>query len=360
MALPRLGATGINLNINGVATNAWSIAAGSKPILPAGQYFVSSTAGLTFVQVLDPVTGLWRNAPQPSVNQYIMSDGVNVRLANLSGQPLGAVVTNQGSGYTSAPTVTPSAGSSTWKAIVGGEINSTITVTTAGAGYNHIPQILISPPPFGGIQATATAAISAGAISSITVTNQGAGYVTAPTITIIPDAADTITTTAVLTPTIVTGDSQKITAVVCTDPGYTVLTSVPTLSFSGGGGSNAAATVVMCFTVTGATVGTAGAGYGNAQPFYLVSGGGLPSATASLANPAIQGGLLLPRPAQINGTSTAGGALTATGLQVVDGGLFSAVPTLAPLAGGSGLATTQGQVTATVGGATDTVIVQPF
>ena len=64
------------------------------------------------------------------VARFVDSDGQNYRLANLTGCPVGALMTNVGSGYTSAPTVAASAGSSAWTAVVGGAINSTVTVTT--------------------------------------------------------------------------------------------------------------------------------------------------------------------------------------------------------------------------------------
>ena len=69
--------------------------------------------------------------------------------------------------------------------------------------------------------------------------------------------------------------------------------------------------------------------------------------------------MLISRPAKIQGTSTAGGALTATGLVIEDAGYgYEAVPNLFPLAGGSGLATTQGQITATVGAQNDVCVIQ--
>ena len=280
-----------------------SLAASETFVVPAGLYMVQP-GSYTFIQTKDPITGLWRNlSGHPGVTRQIESDGQNVRLANLSGCAVGAVITNVGSGYTSAPTVTASAGSSTWTAIVGGAINSTVTVTTAGAGYTYPPTLLFSAPPAGGVQASAVAVVSAGAISSVTVVNQGAGYTVAPTITVIPDARDTITTTAVLTVNSTLAGSGTITAVTCTSGG-TPQTSVPTLSFSGGGGASAAATVVMCFACTGFSVAVNGAGYGNAQPMLILTGGGVTSATpGAVVNPQLGTGLFVPRQANISATS---------------------------------------------------------
>ena len=334
-----------------------SLAAGQVELVPAGQWNVQLGA-YTFLQVRDPITGTWRTlGTQPHDVKSVLSDGQNVRLANLTGCAVGAFITNVGSGYTSAPTVTASAGGSVWRAIVGGAINSTITITTAGAGFTYAPQLLIDAPPAGGVQATATCTVSGGAINAVTVVNQGAGYTSAPAVTIIPDPRDTaaITTTPVLT-TALTG-SGTVTAIVCLDHG-TPQTSVITFTISGGGGASAAATAVMCFTLTGYTVGTAGAVYGNAQPILSIFAGGIvPGTAGAVVNPALGPGLFTPRQGLITSTSTAGGALT-TGGVIQDGGLFQAVPGSFTLAGNS-VPTTQAVATPTVGGVTDTSYLYP-
>ena len=74
---------------------------------------------------------------------------------------------------------------------------SSITVTSGGSGYNNIPTISITGG--GGSGATATAAVSSGAITTITVTNIGTGFTADPTLTITPHASDTSATGAVAT-----------------------------------------------------------------------------------------------------------------------------------------------------------------
>lgn len=337
-----------------------SLAAGETYLIPAGAYYVAP-GDCSFVQVKDPVTGLWFSLGSvPNEGHHVQSDGANFRLANLSGCVAGALLTNVGSGYTSAPTVTASAGSSAWTAVVGGAINSTVTITTAGAGYVHAPILVVSPPPAGGVPATAVATVTGGAISAVTVINQGAGYTIAPTITVVPDPRDTITTPAVLTVNATLAGAGTITALLCTDHG-TPLTAVPTLSFSGGGGASAAATAVMCFVATGITVGAGGAAYGNAQPFLVITGGGVVGGTpGAVVNPNIDKLIFTPRQANITGTSTAGGAVTATGIVINDPGMFQAVPSGFVIAGGSALATTVAQVTVTVGGVSDTSMIFPI
>lgn len=358
MTVNRIGVSGLGLNLAYQGFNELALTAGGVYVIPSGGYFVTP-GPYTFVQATDPITGKWRSIAQtPNTGRFVQSDGVNVRLANLTGCALGAFITNEGSGYTSAPAVAASAGSSSWTAIVGGAVSGTVTITAAGTSYAYPPVLTIAAPPAGGVQATAICTISAGAINAVTVIDQGAGYTAIPIITVTNDPRDTAGSGGVLTAAL-TG-SGTITALLCTGHG-TAVTAVPTLTFTGGGGSAAAATAVMCFTATGFTVGTAGAGYGNAQPFGIVLAGGKVSGTASATvNPTMDRNLLTPRLGNISGTTTAGGAVTATGALVNDGGLFSAVPSGLPLAGGSGLATTQAQVTVTVGGVTDVSILQPF
>lgn len=356
---PSFSGTGLSPSVT--ATNVLSLAGGETFTLPAGQYYVTP-GSYTLLQQKDPITSKWRAVPtQPNSSTLVSTDGATWRLANLTGCALGAYITNVGSGYTSAPTVTASAGGSAWTAIVGGAINSTVTITTAGVGYTNPPLLIVSPPPAGGVPATATAAVSAGAISAVTVVNQGAGYVTAPTITVVPDPRDTITTTAVLTVNATLTGSGTITAVLCTDHGQ-AQTAVPTLAFAGGGGASAAATAVMCFTATGFTVGNGGAVYGNAQPFLVIGAGGVVAGTAgAVVNPQFDRSVMTPRSAFITGTSTAGGAVTATGAVIQDGGLFQAVPSGFVIASGTGaLPTTTAIVTITVGGTTDTSYVQAY
>lgn len=337
--------------------NELLLGSGETFLIPAGQWYVNN-GPYTFYQVKDPITGLWRSTDQtPKAGALVTSDGANHRLANLTGCALGAVITNVGSGYTSAPAVAASAGASAWTAIVGGAINTSVTVTAGGAGYVHKPTLIVAPPPAGGLQATAVAVVSGGAITSVTVLDQGAGYTSVPAIYVVPDPRDTVTTEAVLTPAL-TG-SGTITGLVCTDHGQPQ-TSVVTLSFSGGGGSSAAATVVGCYVATGITVGAGGAAYGNAQPFgVLTIDGRCAAAPGAVTNPTFGANLLQPRQAVIAGTSTAGGAITATGARITDAGLFSAVPQGLVIAGGSGLATTVGQVTITIGGTDDLSFLQP-
>ena len=71
-------------------------------------------------QVLDPVSGIWRGiGDDGNAQRFVYGDGFNLRIANQTGCAVAAVVTTAGSGYTSAPTVTASAGNSSWVAVLG-------------------------------------------------------------------------------------------------------------------------------------------------------------------------------------------------------------------------------------------------
>jgi hypothetical protein len=63
-----------------------------------------------------------------------------------------------------------------------------ISITGAGGGYSQATVTISATDAFsGGVQATATAALSGGSVQSITLTNPGTGYVNIPTVTITGD-----------------------------------------------------------------------------------------------------------------------------------------------------------------------------
>lgn len=75
------------------------------------------------------------------------------------------------------------AGSSGVNISNGGTVTA-ITRTNNGTGYTSAPTVAITAPTTaGGVQATATATVSAGSLTGITITNAGSGYVEQPTVT---------------------------------------------------------------------------------------------------------------------------------------------------------------------------------
>jgi hypothetical protein len=393
MASPRIGGASIGLNLTGAlggplpnpglspitqfnptrGTNAVTLAAGESLVLPSGTFKIAPGA-YTSYQVLDPVTGIFRTVTADNSLQWITvnADGYNHRLANLTGCPVGALITNASSGMTNGIgsatglTVTPSSGASTWVPVVGGAINSTIAVTAGGQNFTYPPILVIDAPPVGGIQATAICTITNGAVNPPTVINQGAGYVTAPNITVINDSRDTTGTGAVLTVNATLVGSGSLTALYPSNQG-TPLTAVPTFTFTPTvGGVGLAATVIMNFVVTGFTIGStlSGAAYGTSQPFVIFGVGGIVSGTraANTAGPIADTNLTDPQMAIITGTSTSGGKIPvgSTSTVVMNAGFgFQAVPNAIVLPGGATVPTTLATPTLTVGGITDTSWVQP-
>ena len=391
MAFPRIGGTGLGLNLNGglgsqlplgntafpasftpgpAPTNFVSLPAGQTFILPSGTFLVIP-GGNTSIQFLDPVSGKWStiNADNSFQPFHLDSDGSNIRLANLTGCPIGANITNAGTGYTNGVgqtttglTITPSAGSSVWIPVVGGAINSTITITAGGTGYTFPPNLVIQAPPAGGIQASATCTVSGGAINAVTVVNQGAGYTSAPLVVVQNDYRDTTGKGGILTVNATLVGSGGLTAMYPSPAqgvsGYgTPLTTAPTFTFSPA--STTAATAVMNFAATSLTVSSGGTAVpagsvGIAGP-TLVAG----ASAANTAGPISTTGLSFPRAAWFF-LNISGGVVQASGNTVVDPGLFQAAPTFG-LISSSGVAPTAGvSITVNVGGIPDVSYVQPF
>lgn len=349
----RYGGVGISLPFNQLGTSQFGLLPGEVFTVPSG-YFNLSLGPALSVQVLNPTMNMWLpiGGQQLGSGQFIQldSDGNNYRIANQTGCAIGAVITNAGSGYTSAPTIAPSAGSSVWVAIVGGAVSTTVTIPTGGTNYVYPPAVIIQAPPSGGIPATGYSTISAGAVTGVTITNQGAGYLSAPAITLLNDPRDTTGSGGTAT-TALTG-AQTVTGVLCTNHG-TALTSTPTLTFTGGGGSSAAATVLMDQAIASVAY-TAGSGYTDGSKQVTTTGTGLTSITPIYTNPATQQGLLRPTPALIipGGSTT----FSATGNLIVNPGHFystTGVTAVVTGASGSGAA-----ATFTFGGYTDTFWIQ--
>ena len=211
------------------------------------------------------------------------------------------LLTNKGLQATlSAPTVSDITTGATYLAIVGGAIN------THRCRFQWRQQLhpirlpfLFSAPGANGIQATGYATLTSGVVTSITVVDQGAGYVNPPTVTLTNDPREGLNNTTIgsgaTAYATVTG-AQTVTGVLVLDHGNPV-TSIPTISFTGGGGSAAAATAIMCWALTGYTVTTSGTGYTGAVE--ITGLGGFPATVAAYLNPTTQANILRTRRASI-------------------------------------------------------------
>jgi hypothetical protein len=340
------------------SSNVMTLAGGDVFAIPAGRYY-TDVAGPICLQFLDPVNSIW-DLPRTGSDgfEFAQSDGYNVRLANLTGCLVAAVVTNAGSGYAqSTTTVVASAGGSTWQPIVGGQL-SLASITAKGGNYGVAPLVMIPPPPSPGVQASAYTTIgTGGTISGVTIDNVGAGYLATPLAVIVPSPFDPNLAAGVTQGTILLSvvGAGSISAILCTNNGAPVATTGVSLTIAGAGAS-ATATPVQMLTLTGASVFSAGAGFTGGVA-ALTTIGGVPSATPVVTNPLIEGRLFQPRPAQ---ALLAGGGTSLSSVStVVDGGLFLGTPTVLVSPAGGSLITTSASVTGIYGAANGTLRMTP-
>lgn len=347
-------------------TNRYQFPAGLVQLLNPGNFMV--TLGLyTELEVLDPLINRFLPVATAPGTSLVNSDGSNYRIANKTGCPVGASITNQGSAYTNGiyvngvntvdgttgPVCAAGAGGSTWTIVVGGDISTSPTTVSGGTGYQYAPQAVFSAPPQGGLPATGHTTISVG-VATLVIDNQGAGYTSAPIVTIINDPRDTVGSGASFTTALT--DTGKITAVYPNNHG-TPVTSVPSLTITGGGGSSGAATAIMNFAVTAYAVSTAGSTYtGNPE---IRSGMNQIAAQAAPVNPAYTTGLTVIRPARIDAALSAGG-ITATAQIIEDSGFgIQVVPEALIITNGTQpIIANAAALTLAVGGVQDTVFIQ--
>lgn len=342
--------------------NAVTLQPGQNLPLAAGDWEVYP-GNYSFIQVLDPVTQTWRiiEAARDKLHR-VKSDGFNIRVANLLGCPVGAIVTDGGDGdlVQADLTITPSVGNSTWQGIVGG-MCSVVSVHTAGRNYSIPPLVLIGAPPAPGVQATGFAVLTGTSVSSVVLTNVGAGYTSIPPISVQPNPTDPNLANGNITQAVVslalvggTAAAGSLAAVLCTNPGVSVA-SVPTLTVGGTGTGSPAATAVRLSALTAATIQSAGAGYTDGA--ILMALLGRPSATPLYTNPATDFSAFVPRPA-IADLAVTGGSLISVAT-VYDGGIFAGTPAAVVLPKGGAEPGTGSSVTLTTGTYNDTVLIQP-
>jgi hypothetical protein len=253
---------------NYLAANQFDLPAGASVLVPPGTWMIY-LGSYSWLQFQDPVSGQWLQLASGTRTAFvtISSDGGNYRVWNPKGFPVSATVTGAGSGYVQASTTVTATGASLWHAIVGGALG-TFTVgndakgNAGGKNFSKAPTILIAPPPSllaglpstataqGGVQATATAALSAGSISAVTIDVAGAGYQAPPLVQVIPDPFDVnIGLITVPTVTVALTGAGTITAVLMDYYGNAA-GGAPTLTVAGAGSSGTATANIVA---TGAT-----------------------------------------------------------------------------------------------------------
>ena len=247
----------VNFSVNGILRGQF----GSSGAVELG---LSATGGVGFrisavtnqVNYLQAVGGIATNAP---VLSALGSD------TNIS-----QVFQSKGTGA-----IDLAAGSSGVNISNGGTVTA-ITGTNIGASYTSFPSVVISAPTTaGGVQATASVA---GMISNnpVTVAAGGTGYTVGDTLTVV--GGTSISGAATLTVNSVSGG--VITAVFNLNfAGYTVLPTNP-VSVTGGTGSGATFNLTYSLrSASGFTITNAGSGYVE-QPTVTFSGGGGSGAAA--------------------------------------------------------------------------------
>ena len=360
------------------SSNKNTLAPGDTLPIPAGDWFVNM-GQYCVLQFLDPITNVWTmgpNAAWQGGHQFVVSDGFNVRVANLTSCVVAAVITTVGTGYVQATTTIAAVpGNSTWLPIVGGQLGfGTIVTANSGGGYGIAPEVFIPAPPpaqnnsngVGGRQATGWVSISGGTVNGFTFTDPGAGYNSALSVALVPSPNDpnlaTGVTAATLAFTLTKTDS--ITGVLCTNSGAALSDPNQITLTVTGAGSTATLTPVSLQTVITATVSTAGGGYGTVSAL-LTTVGGVPPAGGISSNADGLGLAWRPRPAQIGLTVTGVGTLSTQAGTIYDGGLFltNAVPGVVlstlPTTTGSLVSVTQGVIALTMGGRKEAVVFQP-
>jgi len=322
---------GVTPTLRGQPANEVALNAGSVFLLPAGTWQLQLDR-YHKLQQRDVLSGQWRNIGDDSnAQKWVQSDGVNTRIANQTGCVAAVEVNAAGSGYTSAPTVTAASGGAILQAIVGGAVSTTVTVTNGGSGYTYPPTVQFSSPGGAGVCATGYCTLSSGAVSAVTVVDQGAGYTSAPTITFINDpreGSNGVSAGSGAAATCVLTGAQTITAVLVLDHGTALSAGAapPVISFSGGGGSGATATAVMCQTILGYTVTTAGS-YAASAIEVTALGTGYPTSAAAYTNPTTNANIFRSRRASLL-AALSGNNITGTGQVILDGGLYAGNPAI--------------------------------
>lgn len=148
-----------------------------------------------------------------------------------------------------------------------------IFITNGGSGYTEAPTVTISAPnDANGVQATASATLTADKVTGISLTEAGSGYTVAPTISFSGGGGSGATAVAGVV-TFATGTVS--TLVTNGGTGYTNAANT-VVTISGGGGSNAAGTAILSGgQIIGVTITNPGSGYTNAANLTVtISGGG--------------------------------------------------------------------------------------
>ena len=287
-----LGQYGVTVSDGTPMTQSTSV---SSPVIgissDTGIFYVPNHGFSTGDTVQVTSTGTLPSPLVANAKYYIIYiDSNNVKLAAtlqnaMAGRPIaiavsqavnGVTLTDQGSGYTSAPIVTFNGGGATTPAAAlaylanyGGV--SSIAVISNGQGYTDIPTVSIVAQGSGASAGTITMGLVAATVSS-----GGSNYRLNDTLTVSSG-----TGTAATLSVIQVDDTGAVQAVSVSSAGsYSVLPTLSAASTTVTPGGGSGCTLNLNMGVAGIAVSTGGAGYA-AQPIVNVTGGSGSGATAT-------------------------------------------------------------------------------
>ncbi len=149
---------------------------------------VSSVAGLWVGDVT--ITNISSKVQTTATARAVLTNGVVTGIELLGGGfgysqiPVPDIAPPAGVAATATATLTPGKPATATAVLTSGAISG-ISITDKGTGYGAAPTVTIAPPgPGAGTTATATATIAGGSITGITITSAGSGYTTIPTVTL--------------------------------------------------------------------------------------------------------------------------------------------------------------------------------
>jgi len=242
-------------------------------IAPAGTFYQSATGYVPYAKQWGSTYLLISN--RNTQNDYWVWDGALLYGAGTIG-PNSAVLTSSGFNYTSAPGVIAVGGSGTGilvqAAVSGGSVVQ-LQILNPGTGYlpGDVVQLLFT----GGSTASSAvlvARLAAGTVAGVSISSGGTGYSASFAVTFTGGGG----TGAAATATAVSGVVTNVT-ITNAGSGYT---SAPSVSFSLGGGTGAVGVASLAPTGVGSvTVTNGGSGF-TSVPLLSVSGGGGSGATA--------------------------------------------------------------------------------